>query len=367
MKHEALLAPTTQADRLIRSCFNKTLAQFNQEILVARKSVTPYPVSLVNFIDGSSPPLNFTFTDKYMFQDESDEPDNDGLVGCEECKPNMAHHVGCEYTRKCSCLEYAAVDEDRLSEHEKQRYDRELKKLQNDPDFFMDTSQYPKRFPYTIRDQLLITFYLESRHVIYECNHLCNCGDACKTRVTHRGRKVRLEIFKTKTRGWGLKSPQDLKKGQFIDFYYGEMVRKEISEERLNQATSSEKNSYIFAMDKFKDNPVTQWDEPMHKFDIDGEFIGGPVRFMNHSCDPNCRQFVVSWNKNDPRVYNLALFALEDILAGTELTFNYIDLDEEEEDEDEGEASEDVKEIEATEDSVRCLCGAENCRGILWA
>jgi histone-lysine N-methyltransferase SUV39H len=365
MKQEASFAPIAQADRLIRSCFEATLAQFNDDTFIARKSGTAYPVLLVNDLDGSSPPLNFKFADEYEFLEKVDEPDLAVLVGCQNCKPNMAHHVGCEYTRLCSCLEYAAVDEDRLNEVERKRYNRELKKLENDPDYFMDTSKYPKRFPYTIRDQLLIPFYLESRHVIYECNHLCNCGEACKTRVTHRGRKVSLEIFKTATRGWGLKTLQDLKRGQFIDFYYGQMVRKEISEERLNQATSSEKNSYIFAMDKFKDNPVSEWEEPMHKFDIDGEFIGGPVRFMNHSCDPNCRQFVVSWNKNDPRVYNLALFALTDISAGTELTFNYIDLDEEEEEDEDKNEAEAVKEV-VTEESIRCFCGAKNCRRILW-
>lgn len=52
---------------------------------------------------------------------------------------------------------------------------------------------------------------------------------------------------------------------------------------------------------------------------IDGEQNGNLARFMNHSCDPNCKtqKWVVN---NETRV---GLFALKDILIGTELTFNY--------------------------------------------
>jgi histone-lysine N-methyltransferase SUV39H len=90
-------------------------------------------------------------------------------------------------------------------------------------------------------------------------------------------------------------------------------------------------------------------------FEIDGEFIGGPSRFINHSCDPNCRQFVVSYNKNNPLLYTLAFFACRDISANEELTFDYLDLD-----------GADEEEQEVEDDSIPCLCGASNCRKWLW-
>jgi histone-lysine N-methyltransferase SUV39H len=86
---------------------------------------------------------------------------------------------------------------------------------------------------------------------------------------------------------------------------------------------------------------------------IDGEFFGGPTRFMNHSCEPNCGVYVVKYNKNDMYRYNLAFFAVEDIPKGQELTFDYKEND-----------------IDADfipdEDSIPCKCGASCCRGYLW-
>lgn len=100
----------------------------------------------------------------------------------------------------------------------------------------------------------------------------------------------------------------------------------------------------------------------------DGEAMGGPTRFINHSCNPNCRLFTVSYNKYDQRIYDLAFFALYDIDAGEELTFDYMDP---EPDEDEALA---LKNSQAkflqmdTEGKTRvaCLCGAKNCRGYMW-
>jgi SET domain-containing protein len=63
---------------------------------------------------------------------------------------------------------------------------------------------------------------------------------------------------------------------------------------------------------------------------------------MNHSCDPNCA--TEKWTVNgDTRI---GLFALEDVKAGTELTFNY--------------------QLEAFGEQKRqCLCGAKNCSGLV--
>jgi histone-lysine N-methyltransferase SUV39H len=48
---------------------------------------------------------------------------------------------------------------------------------------------------------------LESRHPIYECHASCACSVDCKNRVVERGRKIPLQIFRTKDgRGWGRSS-----------------------------------------------------------------------------------------------------------------------------------------------------------------
>lgn len=65
---------------------------------------------------------------------------------------------------------------------------------------------------------------------------------------------------------------------------------------------------------------------------------------MNHSCNPNCE--TQKWTVNgDTRV---ALFALENISAGTELVFNY-----------------NLATIGDTK--VECKCGSSNCAGYIGA
>ena len=101
---------------------------------------------------------------------------------------------------------------------------------------------------------------------------------------------------------------------------------------------------------------------------IDGQFMGGPTRFINHSCDPNLRQFTVSFFKGNPKVYELAFFAVEDIEPYAELTFDYRDLDTEDDDTEEEEAGskKDVAMKEKGASATKCYCGAPNCRGYLW-
>ena len=68
---------------------------------------------------------------------------------------------------------------------------------------------------------------------------------------------------------------------------------------------------------------------------IDGEHIDPetPARFLNHSCEPNCR-FEGHW-----------LLASDDIAASVELTFDYAETE---------------AVIAAPFD---CTCGSSNCRG----
>lgn len=38
---------------------------------------------------------------------------------------------------------------------------------------------------------------------IYECNDNCNCEESCLNHVVGRGRKVPIDVFMTKNKGWG--------------------------------------------------------------------------------------------------------------------------------------------------------------------
>lgn len=307
------------------------------------------PIELLNTVDDSTPSLRFRYTPHHVMGSGVYQYALDTATGCQKCSPHMGRDIGCEYTKRCDCLEYAAVNEGVLTPEEKKRY--EQCQAEGIP-----TLGLPKRFPYFAegtkiqRTGTLIPWYLNSRHPIYECNDNCRCGPNCRNKNVQFGRRVELEIFKTHSgRGWGLRCKQNLYQGQFIDTYRGEVITDEEATRREN-TSSKAKASYLYSLDKFAESEELEH-EP---YVVDGEFMGGPSKFMNHSCEPNCRQYTVSFNKHDPYVYDIAFFACEDIPAYTELTFDYLDKEEGEEMEDPG------------EDAIPCLCGAAKCRKWLW-
>lgn len=182
---------------------------------------------------------------------------------------------------------------------------------------------------------------------IFECNDACHCSQGCFNRVVQKGRTVPLQIFMTERCGFGIRSPKPIKKGQFIDTYLGELLTTKQIEEYEN-ASSEKSSSYVFSLDFFSNQPT---------YHIQGLHFGSPTRFINHSCNPNARTFTVMMNHADQKIYKLAYFAIKDIPAMKEITFDY-SPNEEKWIPTPGEEEEGV---------VRCLCGERNCRGRLWA
>jgi histone-lysine N-methyltransferase SUV39H len=344
--------PIAAAERLIRNAFMQKLQKVKG-------------VYLENEVDATTPSLDFTFIDSFVIGNGVYAADPEANVGCQDpCRPDMGGQCGCEYTKLCACLEYAAVDEPRLAKKDPQRYAQYC--LERDSGEIVNRDDLPKRFPYSKPRggsvQTLQSFYLEQRHPIYECHDKCNCGPNCKTRLVSKGRHVDLTIFKTGNRGWGVYCNEPLIKGEFIDVYLGEVLTNEETSKREKNA-EAEKASYLYSLDKFVGDDPTLTLQTCYV--VDGQYMGNATRFINHSCEPNCRQYSVSHNKYDLRVFNLAFFACEDIPAGAELTFDYMDKDEEEE-EDVIRRREAALNDPKNRDVRRCNCGALKCRGYLW-
>ncbi|KAK5675088.1 hypothetical protein LTS10_012162 [Elasticomyces elasticus] len=350
----AARTPVTEAETAIRLAFNVKL----QKVKLTRWE---------NKVDWTAPSLDFTWISEFVFGEGVYRPDADAHEGCAyPCRANMGKAQGCEYPRLCTCLEYAAVDESKISADDTERYKQFLKEREDDG-YLVNSEGLPKRFPYQKSaspntPSTLQKFYQDSRYPIYECNLNCNCGPVCKSRVVQKGRKVPLVIFKTADRGWGVYCDEPLIRGEFIDTYVGEVITGEESARRLAQMGEA-KQSYLYALDKFVGDSPDLTDESCYV--VDGQYKGGPTRFINHSCEPNCRQYTVSYNKHDLKVYDLAFFAIENIPAGTELTFDYQDEDEVEEEEFRRRKEEEEVDPE-NKDKRPCQCGARLCRGILW-
>lgn len=60
---------------------------------------------------------------------------------------------------------------------------------------------------------------------IYECNNQCKCHkNQCLNRVVQHPLQLKLQVFKTVNRGWGLRCLNDVPKGSFICCYAGNLL-----------------------------------------------------------------------------------------------------------------------------------------------
>ncbi|KAI0109692.1 SET domain-containing protein [Nemania sp. FL0031] len=323
-----------------------------------------HPISIVNNVDDTMIDPGFRFMDKSIRASNVEPTRKEFLTGC-ECDED----TDCRFNT-CSCLQDVEEgssddDDDEDEEDEDDDLEPEPDPEPHDNDVFRLVAEgrtLKKTYAYHSRGTragYLRSKILTSRDPIYECHEKCVCTPDCPNRVVERGRKVALQIFRTENRGWGVRSTVDIKKGQFIDKYMGEIITgQEANQRRAQSHIAQRKDVYLFALDKFS-NPES-FDERLRgpPLEVDGEFVSGPTRFINHSCNPNLRIFARVGDHADKHIHDLAFFAIRNIPRGEELTFDYIDgVDD---------SDIDALDPEKQKDMARCLCGSKNCRGYLW-
>ena len=136
--------------------------------------------------------------------------------------------------------------------------------------------------------------------------------------------------FHTGSRGWGLKATHDVKAGDFVVEYVGEILDTTMCRERLKKAhETNTSNFYMLTLDA--------------GLVIDASQKSNHARFINHSCAPNCETQKWTDMRGETRI---GIFAKGDIPAGVEITFDY-QLDS------------------LGNEKKRCLCGSKNCSGFL--
>ncbi|XP_047579342.1 histone-lysine N-methyltransferase SETDB2 isoform X8 [Lutra lutra] len=66
---------------------------------------------------------------------------------------------------------------------------------------------------------------------IYECSLLCKCNrQMCQNRVVQHGPQVRLQVFKTEKKGWGVRCLDDIDRGTFVCIYSGRLLSRSNTE-----------------------------------------------------------------------------------------------------------------------------------------
>ncbi|XP_039219287.1 histone-lysine N-methyltransferase SETDB1 isoform X1 [Crotalus tigris] len=66
---------------------------------------------------------------------------------------------------------------------------------------------------------------------VYECNKGCKCSlDMCTNRLVQHGLQVRLQLFKTQNKGWGIRCLDDIAKGSFVCIYAGKILTDDFAD-----------------------------------------------------------------------------------------------------------------------------------------
>ncbi|VVC24191.1 Histone H3-K9 methyltransferase,Chromo/chromo shadow domain,SET domain,Pre-SET domain,Chromo [Cinara cedri] len=271
-----------------RYCQLVALKQWEIDINVLSNS---YLIKVENNMDLEGPPKSFVYVTKYVPRGNVDIS-NDPPIGC-DCTKN------CQFSKKC-CNELSG-------------YSR----------------VYDANKCITVAPGC----------PIYECNRKCKCKSTCNNRVVQLGTTVNISIYKTRKCGWGIKTSQNIKKGQFIALYTGEVITINESEKRLQEKTSF--LEYMWNLD-FDDQ---------HNFEyiIDGSNYANFTHFINHSCNANLNVYAVWINCLNRSLPELALFSSREISAGEQLTINYF--------------SRCSKNNILKKTGIRCQCNMKNCQG----
>ncbi|CAI5438635.1 unnamed protein product [Caenorhabditis angaria] len=172
-----------------------------------------------------------------------------------------------------------------------------------------------------------------NRAMYTECPTGCP-ATKCKNQRFTKKKNAAVEPFNTGTKkGCGLRATKDIKKGQFIIEYVGEMLERDDYAKRKEKYAKDKSHKHHYFCDTGSHT-------------IDATTMGNPSRFINHSCNPNavCEKWMVP--KTPGAVNRIGFFAKRAILAGEEITFDY-------------------QFVNYGREAQQCFCGSENCTGYI--
>ena len=145
------------------------------------------------------------------------------------------------------------------------------------------------------------------------------------------GRETNIRFGRSNIHGWGVFSDIDIRQGDMIIEYRGELIGNAMAEKREKEYEAAKIGSdYMFRIDEYTI--------------CDASKQGNVARFINASCSPNCYPKIIVLDG----VKRVAVYAKRDIRAGEELCYDYkFDLEYD------------------PAKRIPCICGAPDCRGFL--
>ena len=119
---------------------------------------------------------------------------------------------------------------------------------------------------------------------IYECNKNCACAKTCLNRVVQHPLRVKLQVFKTEKRGWGIRAIHDIPQGAFVSVYVGNLY----TNEEANKQGQNFGDEYFAELDMIE---VIERRKDGYESDVSDEGYdeGAESRDKYESSDPTLR------------------------------------------------------------------------------
>uniref|UniRef100_A0A3B3CVX0 [histone H3]-lysine(4) N-methyltransferase n=1 Tax=Oryzias melastigma TaxID=30732 RepID=A0A3B3CVX0_ORYME len=138
--------------------------------------------------------------------------------------------------------------------------------------------------------------------------------------------KTNVYLARSRIQGLGLYAARDIEKCTMVIEYIGAIIRSEVANRKERLYESQNRGVYMFRID--------------NDYVIDATITGGPARYINHSCAPNCITEVVNVEKEN----KIIISSCRRIQRGEELSYDY------------------KFDLEDDQHKIPCHCGAVNCR-----
>ncbi|XP_059445829.1 histone-lysine N-methyltransferase ASHH3-like isoform X3 [Corylus avellana] len=161
--------------------------------------------------------------------------------------------------------------------------------------------------------------------LLSSCSSGCKCGSSCLNKPFQSRPVKKMKLVKTEKCGSGIVADEDIKQGEFVIEYVGEVIDDKTCEERLwNMKHRGETNFYLCEINR--------------DMVIDATYKGNKSRYINHSCCPNTemQKWIIDGETR------IGIFATRCIKKGEHLTYDY-----------------QFVQFGADQD---CHCGATDCR-----
>ncbi|PWA38064.1 histone H3-K9 methyltransferase [Artemisia annua] len=178
---------------------------------------------------------------------------------------------------------------------------------------------------------------IRGKPLIFECGPHCSCPPTCRNRVSQNGVKNRLEVFRSRETGWGVRSLDLIPAGSFICEYTGVILTREQA-----QLCSMNGDNLIYP-NRFGER-WAEWGDlsqifsdyvrpsypsvPPLDFALDVSRMRNPACYMSHSSCPNILVQLVLYDHSNLSFPHLMLYAMENIPPMRELSLDYGEADE---------------------------------------